>query len=129
MQDNDLRQAYLNAGDAAAEEMRDGRVVKGSKNTFMDQKLLWLRTGWEILHQIRSKKISSNYVSYDSFSGYRSALKHEYQNQRVQWDGETQQVFKEILAGYNRDVANMKQEGTMDINEGKMPITFTVSFI
>jgi len=56
-------------------------------------------------------------------------LKHEYQNQRVQWDGETQQVFKEILAGYNRDVANMKQEGTMDINEGKMPITFTVSFI
>jgi len=34
MQDNDLRQAYLNAGDAAAEEMRDGRVVKGSKNTY-----------------------------------------------------------------------------------------------
>jgi len=72
--------------------------------------------------------ISSNYVSYDAFGGYRSALKHEYQNQRVQWDNETAQVFKEIYAGYQRDVATMKQEGTMDINEGKMPITFTGMF-
>jgi hypothetical protein len=196
---DDLRRAYLDGGDVGADNLQDGRVVKGSKVTygsrltmikcwcknfapenydatedksifplpiatlrrFLALKKTQLRKGDKVkvrvtedgqhnieatifkycysTNQISIKYenqgriyvfgeeniISRNFVSYDTFSGYRSALKHAYQNQRVAWDLETSIVVKAILAGYLREVADHKQEGEMDINEGKMPITFT----
>ena len=100
----------------------NGTVMKGSRKNEFD---IRLDTG-TILKKVQDTNIiSENYCSYETLSGYRSALSHAYVDcGNHPMDHNLAAEMKQLLNGYQREVCSLKSEGKMDAQEGKMPVTF-----
>ncbi|ETV73046.1 hypothetical protein H257_12083 [Aphanomyces astaci] len=58
-------------------------------------------------------------------NGYKSAIKFLYKESSMEVSSEVDSTLSAFSDGYKRHVAQMKQNGTMSINEGKSPVSFS----
>jgi hypothetical protein len=65
------------------------------------------------------------YQSYEHVSGYKSALKDALRSKRITIETEVDQTLTDFFDGYKRQIAELKQNGEMEITEGKQPLRFT----
>lgn len=56
--------------------------------------------------------------------GYKSAIKDYFSNNNVKLSDETEKMLEIFFKGYNRKIAQMKQDGILSIIEGKQPMSF-----
>jgi hypothetical protein len=114
---DDKVQVKLAGGETLA-----GVVLKGSRKNEYDIKLV---NGRVVKKVSDTNIISENYCSYETLSGYRSALNQAYVDKdNTLMDRHLQAEMKHLLNGYQREVSSLKSEGKMDAQEGKMPLTF-----
>jgi hypothetical protein len=71
-----------------------------------------------------SYKEPVEYCSFSHVSGFRSCIVDLYKQSGVEIDAATRKLFGDFIDGYNRNIAELKQNGTMSLTEGKRPITF-----
>jgi hypothetical protein len=118
------KKTQIQKGDAVKVKFADGSlvpglVVKGSRYDEYDVKLA--NANNRVLKRVSELNIvSTNYVSYENLSGYRSALGHEYSERKLVVSPDLNSETKRILDGYQREVSTMKSEGLMDAQEGKL---------
>ena len=59
-------------------------------------------------------------------SGFKSAIKDYYKQKNIEMPIESQRMLANFFAGYKRQYAQMKQEGTVvNVTEGKNPLSFS----
>lgn len=63
--------------------------------------------------------------SVQHVNGYRSALVDKFRSLGVQLDFEHQTMFKGMITGYQRIIQKKKQNGEIDMHEGKYPLSFS----
>jgi hypothetical protein len=63
--------------------------------------------------------------SVQHVNGYKSALVNKYRTLGIALDFEHQTMFSDMLTGYRRVVQKKKQDGEMDMHEGKYPLSFS----
>ena len=60
--------------------------------------------------------------AFTTITGYRSAISDYYKEHgNLVMDASTERWMSQFMAGYKRRVAQAKQDGEMDIMEGKKP--------
>ena len=64
-------------------------------------------------------------VTVKTMSGYKSALKWVYEEVKVPFPADMDQMLEDIIAGYTRKVAEKKLQGVMPISEGKQPVSYS----
>ena len=81
-------------------------------------------------HICKKKNAKGEYLSptvYQAFqhvSGYKSAIKDYYSTKNVKFSLESGRMMEHFFKGYNRKIAQMKQDGFIPLIEGKQPISF-----
>ena len=55
------------------------------------------------------------YQTFQHVSGYKSAIKDYFSNSGVVLSADIEKMFKEFFGGYQRKIANLRQEGVMSI--------------
>lgn len=81
-------------------------------------------------HICKKKAKNGNYLSpvvYQTFqhvSGYKSAIKDSFSNSDCDFKPDIDKMLKNFFGGYQRKIANLKQDGVMSIIEGKQPMSF-----
>lgn len=81
-------------------------------------------------HICKKKKASGEYVvptvyqTFQHVSGYKSAIKDFFSNNNVKIRDDTEKMMEQFFKGYNRKIAQMKQDGVICIIEGKQPMSF-----
>lgn len=63
--------------------------------------------------------------SVQHVNGYRSALVDKFRSKGIQLDFDRQTMFKGMMTGYQRIIQKKKQNGEMDMHEGKYPLSFS----
>ena len=63
--------------------------------------------------------------SVQHVNGYKSALVNKYRTLGIALDFEHQTMFSDMLTGYRRVVQKKKQDGEMEMHEGKYPLSFS----
>lgn len=63
--------------------------------------------------------------SVQHVNGYKSALVNKYRTLGISLDFEHQTMFSDMLTGYRRVVQKKKQDGEMEMHEGKYPLSFS----
>lgn len=63
--------------------------------------------------------------SVQHVNGYRSALVDKFRSLGVQLDFEHQTMFKGMITGYQRIIQKKKQNGEIEMHEGKYPLSFS----
>ena len=56
--------------------------------------------------------------------GFKTAIKDYFSNNNVKFSDQTEKMLENFPKGYNRKIAQMKQDGIMSIIEGKQPMSF-----
>ena len=77
------------------------------------------------------KKIAKNgnylspviYRTFQHVSGYKSVIKDSYSNSDCDFKPDIDKMLKNIFGGYQRKIANLKQDGVMPIIEGKQHLS------
>ena len=64
------------------------------------------------------------YQTFQHVSGYKSAIKDHFSNKDVKISDASEKMMENFFKGYNRKIAQMKQDGIMSIIEGKQPMSF-----
>ena len=64
------------------------------------------------------------YQTFQHVSGYKSATKDHFSNKDVKISDASEKMMENFFKGYNRKIAQMKQDGIMSIIEGKQPMSF-----
>ena len=64
------------------------------------------------------------YQTFQHVSGYKSAIKDNFSNSDCDFKPDIDKMLKNFFGGYQRKIANLKQEGVMSIIEGKQPMSF-----
>jgi hypothetical protein len=62
--------------------------------------------------------------AFQHVSGYKSAIKDYYSTQEVKISDEIEKMLKQFFEGYVRTIAKLKQDGVMEIIEGKQHMSF-----
>ena len=81
-------------------------------------------------HACRKKDKNGEYIrdqwnAFQTVSGYKSAIKDYYKDNRIDMGVDVSAMCDEFFAGYKRKIASLKQRGEMSLVEGKRPITFS----
>lgn len=63
--------------------------------------------------------------SVQHVNGYKSALVNKYRTLGIQLDFEHTTMFSDMLTGYRRIIQKKKQDGEMEMHEGKYPLSFS----
>lgn len=63
--------------------------------------------------------------SVQHVNGYKSALVDKYRSLGIALDFEHKTMFSDLMTGYRRIVQKKKQDGEMNIHEGKYPLSFS----
>ena len=61
---------------------------------------------------------------FEHVSGYNSAIKYYYRKCKIHIPESVDESISAFLGGYKRDCGDMKQNGDMELAEGKMPLSF-----
>jgi hypothetical protein len=69
---------------------------------------------------------SGKVKSHSTLTGYVTAIKHYYKENRIAIDFETNAYLKDFGKGFKRVVAQKKNEGIMKNFEGKIGVTFII---
>jgi hypothetical protein len=64
------------------------------------------------------------FQSYHHVNGYKSVILDLFKQLKVHLSLDLDDMLMEIMAGYKRLVAELKQNGEMSMKEGKSPLTF-----
>ena len=64
------------------------------------------------------------YQTFQHVSGYKSAVKDYFTRFNVDLAKDVERMLKEFFGGYQRKIADLKQDGVMSIVEGKLPLSF-----
>lgn len=81
-------------------------------------------------HISRKKNKNGEYImptqwhAYQTVSGYKSAIKDIYKDNKVAFGADAEAMSNEFFQGYQRRIATLKQSGEMSLVEGKRPISF-----
>lgn len=81
-------------------------------------------------HICKKKTAGGEYLSpivYQAFqhvSGYKSAIKDYYSTNNVKISADSERMMEHFFKGYNRKIAQMKQDGCMPLIEGKQPMSY-----
>ena len=119
------KETQINKGDHVKLKLVDGDVpgvvTKGSIRDSYD-----VTTEDGVRHRNVSQVniISTNFVSFETLAAYRAAIGFLYTERGLTMDPILVSRMKQLLSGYSREVSCLKEEGKMDANEGKMPVTF-----
>jgi hypothetical protein len=93
-------------GDGGLHRSEDGVIVDATGEVIS-----------EIAQGQRTKAVST-------IGGYRSALVWYYKEHNLKMDQTLESELSKYLAGFKRNVSDLKQRGLMDIQEGRAPLTF-----
>lgn len=63
--------------------------------------------------------------SVQHVNGYKSALVDKFKGLGIQLDFEATTMFSELMTGYRRIIQKKKQDGEMEMREGKYPLSFS----
>jgi len=137
------------AATEAAEDMMDRRTCEGTKKQYdsaIGLMITWMKTNHPHLVEsennvdslkmplndaavlqwlaVASKKPNGKYKSYSCISGYKSAIGDLYTSREQDMQAALKKKLKKYSAGYKRTIADLKQNGEIPMQEGKLPVTF-----
>jgi len=93
----------------------DGGLYRGDDGTLLDA------NGQVVTEQAQGKRTKA----VSTIGGYRSALVWYYKEQKLKMSSELEIALSNYISGFKRNVADLKQRGLMDIQEGRAPIAFS----
>jgi hypothetical protein len=64
------------------------------------------------------------YQTFQHVSGYKSAIKDHFSTNECEIKPDVDKMLKNFFGGYQRKIANLKQNGVMSVVEGKQPLSF-----
>jgi hypothetical protein len=82
-----------------------------------------LKTGELVIRDSKTNEIEMQ--SFQHVSGYKSAIKDLYKSKKVRMSQESEDTLSEFFAGYDRTIAELKQEGKKSLVEGKQCLSFS----
>ena len=65
------------------------------------------------------------FQSVQRVNGYKSAITDHFRVLGIALDFESKTMFSDIMTGYRRVIQKKKQDGEMDVHEGKFPLSFS----
>lgn len=76
-------------------------------------------------HDKHGNIIEKSRQAFEHVSGYKSAIRFYYRRRRVLPPEELNAMFRDFFTGYERLIAELKQNGDMKLHEGKQPMNFS----
>jgi hypothetical protein len=93
----------------------DGGLRRGENGDMLDV------NGQVVSEQAQGKRTKA----VSTIGGYRSALVWYYKQHNMKLSSELEIALSNYIAGFKRNVADLKQRGLMEIQEGRSPIAFS----
>jgi hypothetical protein len=93
----------------------DGGLHRGDDGVLVDE------NGSAISEQAQGKRTKA----VSTIGCYRSALVWYYKENKMKMSSELEISLSNYISGFRRNVADLKQRGLMDIQEGRAPIAFS----